>query len=181
MSIASRRKLWLKLAQTAAPTTPATPATTAPTISGNPTPIGVNSLFSRVIVGWGAENISKIQALTNALNTAVYFLSGGQFDLHRFIGQFFQAPPTNIPDQNLLAIVRYSKWVWDRVLTPAGSNTIFSQALTTQQKTAIINFLISALNQPLTDIPDGLPSQQLKAKIGGDLKSILYSILTTIK
>lgn len=180
MTVALRRKLWLKLAQTAAPaTTPAT--TTAPTVSGNPTPVSVNSLPSRVVVGWGSENVNRIQRIVNALNQAIYAISAGQSDFNTFRQNYFASSATNVPDAVLLPIIRYSGWLYNRMLTPGGGTTVFQRPLTREQKSAIIKFLQSAMNQPLTKIPDGGLNPSLQAKIGGNLRDVIWDALLTIE
>lgn len=168
MTFRSRMFQALAQAATKAPT---------PTISGRPTQVIVSSLFPSVITGWGANNLAYIQGIVNALNNALFYLSNGELDFNKLRLVSFQSDPSGIPDQYLLAVVRFAKTIFDTMLMN-GAN-IFKAPITPQDKGARILRLETALSS--SNIPDGSINPQLTTHIGGNLKTILTNTLHNIK
>lgn len=155
----------------AAQTAPAT------TVAGSPTAVGVADLFPSVVLGWGSPNLHNIQLIVNAINNAMFILSKGQADFNKFRVANFAGEASNVPDQYLLAIVRFAKLIFNDLLTNGGK--AYVAALTPKDKAsriAKLNGMLLAAN-----IPDGSINTQLAQKIGGSMKSILTNALNAIK
>lgn len=178
MNIKDRLKWLFKIAQTATDTTTTDPTTAGPTtVAGDPTPVDIVTYFASVSQAWGPANLNFIQQIVNILNYSIYVFSSGQLDFNRLrIGQF-SVDASKFPDAVLMAVVRLSQMVYNRILTNAGQP--FTAPLTPEDKKARINQMVQTINS--SNIPAGAINNFLRTKIGGNLKEMLLSVLPLIK
>lgn len=168
----SRRKLIQRLAQTAT----SSPAPVPAVSSGDPTPVDISTFFPSVSLAWGADNLAKLQRIVNAINNAIYILSGKQMDFNRLRVQLFNVDPSKYPDQALAAIVRLAGVVFNSMLT--NRTQPWQRALTPQERQPIIVKVRTGLN--VSTIPGGAINAYLQTKVG-PFKETLNSLLDTVK
>lgn len=168
MSVKDRRKLIERIAQTAQPG--------VPSISGSPSSVDIATFFPAVTRVWGANNLSKIQSLINALNNAIYVLSAGQMDFNTLRVQYFITDASKFPDPVLTAIIRLAQVIYNRMLTNHAKQRI--EPISIMEKQQILTQIKQMLN--VSAIPDGGINNFLATKIG-NFKETLNGILSTIR
>ena len=164
-----------KVAQTATP--PATTSTTAPTptIAGSPTSASALALYPQLVAGWGANNSSFIEEITNTLNNALYVLSLEDIDFNTLRSNGFNINDSKYSEPTLKIVISLTKAVFNNLLTNGGQAFIKELSPTERsQKLAL-------LKQSASQIKDGPINTQLPNKIGGNLKTILLNHLNQIK
>lgn len=175
MSIRGRIKLIERIAQTAAPAA-STVQSGVPSVTGSPTTVDIATFFPAVTKVWGSTNLAKIQTIINAINNAIYVLSGGQMDFNTLRVQYFITDTSKYPDQVLTAIIRLAQVVYNRMLTDHAQNRV--TILSPEEKSQIIIQIQRMLNT--STIPDGAINTFLQTKVG-NFKEVLNSILATIR
>lgn len=176
-SIQERSYLIKRIAQAVATSPASTPssATAIPSVSGSPTTVDIATFFPSISLAWGANNLSKIQNIVNAINFAIYVLSAGQADFNTFRLQYFNIDPDQYPDQTLQGIIRLAQVLYNRMLTNHAQP--FKTALAPQDKQQIIRQVMVPLNSSM--IPSGGINAYLQSKVGA-FKETLNSVLATI-
>lgn len=163
----------LKTLQKIAQTQTTTPTPTQ--VTGNPAAVSV-SMFPSVPLAWGANNVSYIQDLVDALNMGMFVLSNGKIDFDKMKQQNFNVDLSSYV-ASIKGVASLAKELSQKVLTNNG--VPFKQALTPEEKAAIITGIRGSTT--LGTISDGGITTALPAKIGGNLKTIILNLLNNIK
>jgi len=176
MSSKNRLDLLKKIGQ--AGQIPANTTAGPTTVSGSPTKCDVITYFPGVIKAWGPGNLHFIQKIVDVLNEGIYVLSHGQMDFNTLRISQFNAGTTKYPDRVQTNIIKFSKEIYNYLLTDLGKPFAADELVPETKKTKIAH-LAGALST--SGIPDSGINQFLQTKIGGSLKALILSQLNNIK
>jgi len=146
-------------------------------VAGSPTSFTATNAYPTIIQGFGANNISWINGLSNVLNDALYYTSNGQIDLNWMKSNNFNAGSSQVPSEDLKKIIAFCKAVYNYLYTNLGQN--FTHLLPKDQILEKVKILTN--NQSLINLPTVTNNGQLRTKIGGNLKTIIQNYLLQIK
>lgn len=145
-------------------------------ISGSPTNVDINSFPNKIIFAWGNNNHTAIQKLIDLLNDTLFYLTSGQIDFYKMKNSGFITDISQYHSE-LKFIILLSKIIYNNILSNLGQ--AFENKLTSEEKKEIIDKIKSDVS--LDSIPNSGINSILQNKIGGNFKSLILNILSSIK
>lgn len=172
-----RKRILTKLSQTnPSENLPTTQIINTKTVSGTPPNFTASNNYPDIFIAFLSRDVAIINALSNALNQALYYTSSGHFNLSKMYSNNFNLDTSSLPSPELKNIVNFIRMVYMNLYTNNGSK--YTTKLTSKEISDKINRLKYSF--PLNNLSSTNPIGQLAAKIGGNVKSIIINYLSQI-
>lgn len=142
---------------------------------GSPPPLNILSLSPTLQTAYKPNIIPYINSICQLLNIALFYSSNGKENFTSLYKKNFNFQPTTHTVE-LKKIVDFSTLIYQQLFK---NNNQFKSQLPIEQ----VNYVFSLLenNQALLSLPQTNLSSPMGTRLGGDLKTLIRNILTTIK
>lgn len=173
-----RRRIFEKLAQAAPPDNlPTTEVTQTQTVSGSPPVFIATDYYPSMVIGLTSKNATIINGLTNLLNQALFYTSGGNVHLQWMKSVNFNFGTTDIPSVDLKNLMGLAKQIYNQLYMNQGEP--YSKQLTPQEIAKKLAPLKSS--NFISNLSSTSPMGQLSSKIGGNVKTLINNYLLQIQ
>lgn len=165
------------MAQAAAPADlPTDGVTQTTTVSGTPPSFRPTDYYPGIMTGFTSKNVPIIDKLSDVLNLALFYNSGGKIHLPWMRAQNFNFS-TDVPSVDLKNLMGFAKQVYHTLYSNNGEQD--KAQLTPEQIVQRIAPLKTSIF--ISNLSSSNPTGQLAAKLGGNAKTLLNDLLLQIK
>lgn len=135
-----------------------------------------SSMYPGINAGFNANVIIFINFLTDMLNTAIHYASGGTLNFQYFKNNSFNFDSSIAPSVDQKNLMNLSKKVFINLFN---SGNAFTHKLTAKEVTERVNNLLNS--QDLQNLSSISPTGPIAQKIPGNLKEVITLYLNLIK
>ena len=168
-----RQKLLIKISQPSLTMPTEKVVSETPNI-GTPASFVASDRYPTLRKGFAPDAISVINNLSNYINSALFYASGGNYSLSKLYYINFNFSTTDIPPVNkdLKNLLLFSKELYTQIYN---SGNQYIDKLSEEEFTFKVNILLGSQN--LNNLSQTNPSGPLSIKMGGDVKVDIISYL----
>lgn len=145
-------------------------------VTTSPPDFSVISYYNTIVVGFGSQNAAIINKLFDLINSALFYISNGKYDLQWMKSQNFNFGTSAISLPELRNLMNFTKIIFYYLLN---NGQQFKNKLTNEAIQYRVDKVLSS--NELKSLPTNLTSKKVQEKIGGSLKTMINNYLTLVR